>query len=83
MSVVLPVLNRQAVYRKKTLNQEGQLRKKVQLDQLELCPDIVVLLKSVQSKVVKMTEILILYVENLYVCFTYNNCLTTVERVGA
>lgn len=71
MSVVLPVLNRQAVYRKKTLNQEGQLRKKVQLEQLQLCLDIVVLLKSVQSKVVKMT--LILSVENLCLFYILNH----------
>lgn len=53
MPVVLPVLNRQAVYRKKTHNQEGQLRKKVQLEQLQLCLDIAVLLKLVQSKWLK------------------------------
>lgn len=43
MAVVLPVLSRQAVYRKKTHNQEGQLKKRVQLKQLRLCLDIMVM----------------------------------------
>lgn len=75
VTVFLPVLKRLTVHNKRTHNQGGQLKKGAELKRLQLCLNIVVLFKTIEEKVIKITE----FTTNIQ-CFS--QVLTTVLSEG-